>query len=1007
MPEESATQLSDTQCYRGLLLIPRLVSAFVVGIGALVLLGWIGDITLFKSLRPEYVSMKANSAIAFMGLGIALWQMSRPKKRRLYLAQGLAIAVLSLATFTLSQYLLNTNIGIDQLLFVEPVGTVGTANPGRMAPNAAVNFIFLSSAILLLSQRQRKAIRLSQYLALLVALISWQPLLGYAYQFRALYGIAYHTHMALHSAIAFLMLAIGVLSLHPHTGIMSVVASRGLGGFIARRLLIAAVLIPSFAGYLIAIGVRANWYQTGFALALLVIVNIVFFTVLIWLNANTLERTDRDRAFALSALQKLTLELESRVEDRTRELVEANKALIEQISERKQAEAALYSRQQELKALLENTPDVIIRCDRDFRYIYVNPAVERSTGVPASALLGKTSEELGASEELCQLWNTTMQRVFDTASEQIVEFQSPSVTGMRTYQSRVVPEFDREGIVQTVLIVGRDISERKQAEIALRQRELTLRQYFELPLIGMAITSPEKGWLDVNQKLCDILGYSREELQQINWLDITHPDDLALDIALFRQTLSGDRDGYSIDKRYIRKDGTPIHAALSTRCIRRSDGSVDYFVTLIQDISDRKQAEEERAQLIREQAARKEAEVANRMKDEFLATLSHELRTPINCILGWAQLLRTRQLNEGTRDRALETIERNARLQTQLVEDLLDVSKIVQGKITLKYRNTNVALAVREAIDRVHPSAIAKEIQIYTEIDPTVELLWADPDRLQQIVWNLVANAIKFTPSQGQVTVRLEQTTAKHIEIQVSDTGKGISPEFLPHVFDRFRQADNSITRAHGGLGLGLAIVRHLVELHGGTIEAFSLGEGQGATFTIKLPILTGRKARNSDRLAPATLAALPHRSSSGQESGSVRGLLEQLHVLVVEDDIDTCELIETVLQDYGIQVTAVNSVKTALAMLAKGRFNLIISDIGMSEVNGYDFMRFLRSLDSHFARIPAIALTAYASESDRTLSLSSGFCQHLSKPVEPEQLVKAIAQLAQKTPLTAPRFRL
>ncbi|MGM9501421.1 hybrid sensor histidine kinase/response regulator [Desertifilum tharense IPPAS B-1220] len=1002
MPEASRTQLSDSQCHRQLSLIPRFASAFVFGIGVLVLVGWVGDIGLLKSIRPEFVSMKANSAIAFIGLSIALWytHSRRGRSRSSGIAQGIAIAVLALATLTLLQYVLGIDLGIDRLLFSEPPGTIGTAYPGRMAPNAAVNFILLASALLFLNQHNRQSIRFSQYLALMVALISWQPLLGYAYQFRTLYGIAYHTHMALHTAIAFVVLAVGVLSIHPHVGIMAIMASRSLGGFIARRLLIAAVIIPSVAGYLIAIGFRAQLYRTSFALALLVIVNIVFFSVLIWLNARTLDRADRDRADALLALQELTAELELRVEKRTDELVKANQALKQQIAERRQAEEALYNRQQELKALLENTPDVIIRCDRDLRYVYVNPAVERSTGVPAAALLGKTSEELGASEELCQLWNATLRRVFDTASEQTIEFQSPSVTGTRTYLSRVVPEFDREGVVQTALIVSRDISDRKATEEALRQREFTLRQYFELPLIGIAITSPEKGWIDVNQKLCDILGYSRQELQEMSWLELTHPEDLALDITLFHQALLGQRDGYSLDKRYIRKDGQIIYTNLSTRCIRRADGTVDYFVTLIQDITERKQAEEERAQLIREQAARAEAETANRMKDEFLATLSHELRTPINCILGWAQLLRTRQLNDSTRDRALETIERNARLQTQLVEDLLDVSKIVQGKITLKCRNANIALVIRRAVDTVGTLAAAKNIQVEMELDPAVEFTWADPDRLQQVVWNLLSNAIKFTPAQGRVTVILQQFS-QEIAIQIRDTGKGISPEFLPHVFDRFRQADNSITRSHGGLGLGLAIVRHLVELHGGTIAADSAGEGKGTTFTVKLPVVQNPHLRNSDRPEPNRSASSVHRRLANLP------YLKNLQVLLVEDDRDTCELIEMVLKQAGIQVTPVHSVKAALSVLDRMRPDAIISDIGMREVNGYDFMRLLRSLPSDRSDIPAIALTAYASDRDREQALAAGFCQHLSKPIEPEKLVNAIANLVQQTALTVPYFKL
>jgi len=929
------------------------------------------------------------------------------------------------------------------------------------------------------------------------------------------------------------------------------------------------------------------------------------------------------------------------------------------------------------------------------------------------------------------------------------------------------------------------IVERQRVEESLRQSESTLRSYFELPLIGIAITSQEKSWLEVNDKLCDTFGYERHELMQMTWVELTYPDDLEADLEQFNQILAGSIEGYLMDKRFIRKNGEVIHASMSVRCVRRADGSINYFVALVQDITERKRAEKEREQLISEQAARVEAEeqgrksaflaevstqlassldyettlasvakltvpfiadwcavdildedqvirrvalahsdpsklelawelnrrypetinadmglptvwrtgklaiaseitdsnlvaaaqdaehlqilrelglksaivvpllsrgrtfgvitfviaeserrykaadlslvedlarraalavdnallyreaqaarqiaeqtaernatlqavtaafsealtpaqvsevvvnqglaalkakagfialltdndktlelvsgfgypqeilntwsrfpltaslpitdavrtqqpiliesreiwaeryphlateyassntnawvamplivegrsvgglglsfvqpqtfseedcafmlalaqqcaqaierarayaaerearaeseaarstaeAANRTKDEFLATLSHELRTPLNAMLGWTHLLRTRKMDEAKMARALETIDRNTKSLAMLIEDILDVSRIMTGKLHLSADVCQLVTVVEGAIESVRPAAEAKTIELELCGAPSTGSVWGDANRLQQVVWNLLSNAIKFTPNGGRVEVKLEchsdeSTHCPYAQIQVSDTGKGISPEFLPYVFERFRQENNTTTRTHGGLGLGLALVRYLVELHGGTVHAASPGEGLGATFTVQLPLWAVQTASSPQSLVTPTVsdtmacdrdretvtALEPPTAVSAPRLPALKGL----RVLVVDDEVDARELVTTILQHSGAQVTAAASASEAFSLLSQLKADVLVSDIAMPQVDGYAFIRKVRELEAQRGEyIPALALTAYAKESDRQLSLEAGFQVHLPKPFNPNELVRVITKLA------------
>lgn len=398
-------------------------------------------------------------------------------------------------------------------------------------------------------------------------------------------------------------------------------------------------------------------------------------------------------------------------------------------------------------------------------------------------------------------------------------------------------------------------------------------------------------------------------------------------------------------------------------------------------ITELQRSEEARGHLlVRAERARAEAEAANRMKDEFLATLSHELRTPLTSLLGWSSVLREAKRDQKVLNQGLEAIDRNARVQAQLIDDLLDVSRIVSGKLNLDVRPLDISSVTRAAINVVRPAADAKNISLAFSTEPGLGAISADSARLHQIVWNLLSNAVKFTPQGGKITIRLEQD-GSHARINVKDTGRGIEPEFLPRVFDRFLQADSSTTRSFGGLGLGLAIVRHLVELHGGTVSAESDGVGRGATFSATFPLLT-------DRAEP-----IAHSGECG--AGEIRSL-DGLRVLLVDDEPEAREIISTVIGRTGAEVKTCISASDALTKLAEWRPDVILSDIAMPEEDGYSFIGKVRSLPREKGgETPAAALTAYARDEDRVEALAAGYQMHIAKPIGASQLVNMVAKLA------------
>ncbi|MBW3586621.1 MAG: response regulator, partial [Cyanobacteria bacterium 0813] len=498
--------------------------------------------------------------------------------------------------------------------------------------------------------------------------------------------------------------------------------------------------------------------------------------------------------------------------------------------------------------------------------------------------------------------------------------------------------------------------------------------------LGIYLADVEGRCTYMNPRCQAISGLILEESLAEVWQRSVHPEDRDRVVA---DWLAWIKEGHEYSNEFRLASNESVRWINVQSSPMFSDfGKLIGHVGTVRDVTDRKQADEERGRLIREQVARQEAERANQMKDEFLAILSHELRTPLNAILGWSRLLRARKFDEQTMDKALETIERNAKSQAQLIEDILDVSRILRGKLNLNKHPIRLESVIELAIDSLQPLAEEKSIVIELTCSPKVGEVIGDVDRLQQIVWNLLSNAIKFTPQEGKVEVLLD-SVGDEAQIQIIDSGIGIAPDFLPYVFDRFRQADSSTTRSYGGLGLGLAIVRHLVEQHGGKVDAEN-NPGEGAKFTVTLPLAQRKALAADDAWSPLNnpAEALP--------------ALVNLQLLVVDDDNDTREFLIALLEEEGAIVRSAASVAEALAALESFWPDVLLSDIGMPGADGYELIGRVREMEVlRGGKIPAIALTAYARESERQQALQAGFQMHFSKPVDVSELIAAITNLS------------
>jgi PAS domain S-box-containing protein len=772
-------------------------------------------------------------------------------------------------------------------------------------------------------------------------------MVGYVYQAEQLYEIAHYTGIALPNSLSLFVLGLGLLAARVNSGITSVLSSAHVGGLTARRLLLIVVIVPFLLGWVSVLGQRLGYFDVGLAIALLVMLVIFVFMIAIWRSARK-----------LSEIEKLRIAVELELREK---------------------EEGLWR----LANLIDLSYEPIFTWHFDDGIMEWNKGCEQLYGYDRSEAVGKTSHSLLKTEFPSSSANEYLETLQQTGQWSGVLKQLAS-DGREVWVESRQQVIESEG-KQLVLETNRDITDK------LRGEESTIRLAAIVAssndaIIGKTLEGIITNWNDGARR---IFGYSEEEVvgQPIN---ILIPDDRQDEEPKIIERLKrGERvDHYQTVR--VRKDGQKIDLSLTISPIRNALGQIIGASKIARDITEHIRLQAERERLLQQaQTAREQAEKANRVKDEFVATVSHELRTPLNAILGWSSMLLSDKLKGADARRGLETIERNARLQAQLIEDILDVSRSISGKLRLDIKPVELISVIRAAVDAVRPAAQGKDIQLQLLLDPAADHVQADATRMQQIIWNLLANAIKFTPKRGFVQVKLDRVESR-AQVTVTDTGEGISPDFLPFIFNRFQQGDGTTTRRHGGLGLGLAIARHLVEMHGGTIEAASEGLDKGATFTIAFPLVAVRSASGS-LVSPQPISTAQESHSNGKAQTSLKGL----RILAIDDEPDVRDMLQTLLQDCGASVLTASSAQEGLEALAAWKPHVLISDIGMPDEDGYSLIRKIRALTpEQGSDVPAIALTGYVRVEERMRALEAGYQMFVPKPVETNELISIIDDL-------------
>ncbi len=658
----------------------------------------------------------------------------------------------------------------------------------------------------------------------------------------------------------------------------------------------------------------------------------------------------------------------------------------------------LQRSEERFRLLVESVRDyAIFMLDTDGRVLTWNAGAQRFKGYRADEIIGQHFSRFYPAEALAsglpehELKVATATGVFEDEGWRVRKdgtlfWANVVITAMR----------DARGELIGFAKVTRDLTQRRAHEEELRRSEERFRLLIEgLAEYAIFMLDPNGQVATWNIGAERIKGYTAAEIVGRHF-SIFYPDEVKESRWPEHELQVAAEKGSFIDTGWrVRKDGTTFWANVTITALRDDTGKLLGYAKLTRDLTEAKRIEaiesinQQREEMLdAERSARMTAQRATRLKDEFLATLSHELRTPLSAILGWTQVLLRGAIPKGPEEqrRAIEVIDRNARAQVQLIDDLLDLSRIMTGKLRLDLHQVAFSSVVEAAVDSAKPAAEAKNIRLRAILGAGQDIVSADSSRLQQVVWNLLTNAIKFTPKGGQVQVLLQRVNS-HLELSVSDTGIGIPANYLPHVFDRFSQKDTSTTRAFGGLGLGLAICKQLVELHGGTITAVSEGEGRGATFSVHLPVSIVQLNNTSTPRVHPTTEAHP-----GEDLSLPR--LDGEHVFAIDDEPDARDLLRTVLEDQGAKVTSFVSAEDALEALKTLKPTVLICDVGMPKMDGYQLIRKLRAEESRSDRIPALALTAFARAEDRKRSLIAGYQAHLAKPFDVGELILVIAGL-------------
>ncbi len=690
--------------------------------------------------------------------------------------------------------------------------------------------------------------------------------------------------------------------------------------------------------------------------------------------------------------------LHQKLERRQRQLRKANRklkqnvlALEREIAERHRAEGAARLSTERYHSLVVASAQVVWTMDAD-GLVDDMPDWRAITGQTRDEVRGWGWIDAIHPDDR-QLTVARWSECVQSRQEFAIEHRVKTVDGsFHVFAVRGVPVLEHDGSVREWVGTCKDVTSSRRTLELLRERDDQLRLALTAGLAGTwnwELAANELSWSDELFAVFGLDATSRDATYE-RFRDSIHPDDLDMVQSKLLEAIR-QRQDVSLAYRIIRPGGELRWVTTRGQLFLDDYGNPVRMIGITLDITDRRLVEVEREELLaRERYARAVAEMASHAKDEFLAVVSHELRAPLNAILGWARILQSRSVEEKTVVHAIDTIERSARAQSNIIDDLLDITRITSGKLRLEVRPIDLTSVMDAAIDVVRPAADAKSIELIRIYDPEIDVINGDSGRLQQVVWNLLSNAVKFTQTGGQVIVRLERIDP-FVQIQVCDTGKGIDPEFLPRIFDRFNQADASSARRHGGLGLGLALARYVVEAHGGTISAESLGESKGSTFTVKLPL----RAVRAEVQDPSDVAG-------DERVERFPPVLDGLRILVVDDERDARELVTTLLTRYGATVTPTSSCEEALIALTDAaaceRFDVIVSDIGLPGEDGYSLVRKVRELTPALGgAIPAVALTAYGRSVDRVKALSAGFQMHVPKPVEPVELAMVITSLTRR----------
>ena len=978
---DSPSQISPHQLVR-CRAVSIALALLALCIGGAALLGWILNNEILKRVHPALVTMKANTSVCLMLVAVSVFLIQdRPvSSLRRRLSYLVAAIVASIGLITLSEHVVGWNTGLDQLLFYESVDEAGPSFPGRMGVAASLNFSLLGLGLAFLDARSKRWFRVANLSVSFVIVITLLVFLYYFYGIEQLKPFELYFTIALHTVVAFLSVSAAMLLARPERGMVAMLLGDSPGSIVARRML-PALLIVILLGWL---SLSTGWFSPGFATAIFVLSLLLLLALLIWLTAVSLNRTDR---------------------------------------ERRNVDLALRESESRLTALLEQLPVGIGLTDREGRFLIRNSLLNNFVGerlAPLDPVFGsrwRAWDDEGRLLDAAE-WPSARALRGESVSPG-VEMLYTAADGKQIW-TRVlsVPFRDQADELSGVIVVVQDIDEQRRAEnrldVIFRVSEL-IRTHDDPYELSYAVAETIGIHLKARRCLFNEIDVARDlEIVHRDYCDginsVAGEHRLSDYSSLTSNEMQNGRTVVNSDSKTDSRTAADYHrsyepngerAYIAVPLMREGRWVASLWVSddqprqwareevsLCKTVAERTwtaieklRAEVERERLlVNVQEARDAAERANQLKDEFLATLSHELRNPLNVILGYSELLlRMREIEESPKlVQMAEALRRNAQSQSQLINDLLDLSRLQRGKISLNQETVSLAAIIDNAVETVRSEAATKGIEIRLQASDQLLLVDGDRLRLQQIAWNILNNAVKFTPAGGNIKISLSNEN-DYAVLVISDSGQGIDPVFLPHVFEMFRQADGSNRRRHGGLGIGLALVQQLVQLHGGKISAESQGTNKGSQFTVRLPLL-----RDTSPVAVATPGLLP------------LNVFAQTNFLIVDDSEDTIRMLEQLLKMAGANVSAATNGADALRLAADNEFDVILSDISMPEMDGFEFLQRLRKIAGR-QTVPVIAITGFGRSHDIERARAAGFYSHLTKPLNLQTLSNVLEKLAKE----------